>query len=244
MSGTKRTAIMVAALLGGAAACEGSGSGPAQDADSLRSLGQQRSGLETLRVYDSVEEAMPNVDYTLDGKPHYECQLYMRGEIIEIRPGRSFSWPMRDDVEDVAVIGDYNAEGADMSEVLIDVAVTDGIAATAEIAVPERLTISIGFQAPVNLDSIGQDLRVGSDIVALLNRWDTVTGTVTSTYEPLEGLFVGRVADNGRLTFPAVEGAGEDGLVPSGLTVADLESPDDQESIVLRTVDGEVVRRR
>lgn len=152
---------------------------------------------------------------------------------------------MRGDVEGDVVIMDFNAQDAELSEVLIDVAVDDGIAATEKAAVPERVTISMGFQAPADLDWIGQDFATGSEIVALLNRWDTVTGSVTSTYEPLEqGLFIGRVADDGRVTFPAIDGAGADGLVPSTLTVGDLESADDQETIVLERVDGEVVRRR
>ena len=245
MVDTKRMPLMVAMLVSGAVSCGGSGSDAQQEADALRSLGEQRAGLETIRVYKSVEEAMPNVDYTLDGQPHDESELYVRGAITGIRPGRSFAWPMRGDVEGDVVIMDFNAKDAELSEVLIDVAVNDGIAATTKVAVPERLTISMGFQAPADLDSIGHDLRTGAEIVALLNRWDTVTGSVTSTYEPLEqGLFIGRVADDGRVTFPAIDGAGEGGLVPSALTVDDLESADEQETIVLERVDGEVVRRR
>lgn len=182
---------------------------------------------------------MPNVDYTLD-----ESELYVRGKVIGLRAGRSFAWPMRGDVEGDVRIMDFDARDAELSEVLIDVAVDDGIA-TEKATVPERVTISVGFQAPADLDWIGQDLASGSEIVALLNRWDTVTGKVTSTYEPLgQGLFIGRVADDGRVTFPAIDGAGADGLVPSALTVGDLESADDQETMVLERVDGEVVRRR
>lgn len=194
-------------------------------------------------TYRSIAEAMPNVRYLVDGRREVRiADLYVVGTVADVEAGKAFRYqPVGGEDESTAV--SYNSKEAQVGTIhlVVDVqrSITDG-------KTPEpsgQVRIGLALDSPIDVEAARREFEGYGTLAFLLYRPSPVLDYGPDLWAVLEdGSFFAVVEESGTVEFLALDPVAAPALAPRGLTVSDLEQPDSDEPIELKTVNGELVR--
>lgn len=238
---TRRFGI-VAAGLAALAAC-GSAGGEVARMSVIEDLSARHgSASRGSPLYTAVDEAMPNVLYSIDGAaPVSVADAYVVGNVVEVVAGRSFLWAETADTE-IRTEVPFNDPTAMVSTIHVTVGVNRSIVAASEpaavhqaLAPGRSVTLALALSAPVDVDAAAAELRALGTLATLLYHPSPVFDYDPSLWAVLEdGAFLGQVDAKGLVTFPVLTGeiAGAEGT-----SSQDMESPDSNEPVDAEATD-------
>ena len=239
---TKRTSLScstVAVTLVGAAAfvaCSNSGTSANQTNifEHLRARSDSVSRAPN-GLYRTVREAMPDIEYDLDGRDLRASELFVAGTIASVEAARSFRWEFLDDVEQRIEVG--NDDPSRQVTTYHFVVAVDGFTAAPTVEAPTKqivvgLAVSSGRGTPTAEVESLVGLRVALVLIhsSVFDYDPGVWGVLQ------DGEFLGVVSPEGRITYPAL--MPDDPLLSdSALTVTKLFG--EPERRIIRVVAGD-----
>lgn len=198
---------------------------PRDDVSPLGRLAARIRSAEHIRPADrTIEEAMPNVCYLVDGEERRVSDLYVVGQVEGVRAGGSFAWEFTDERETRIDLA-FNDERAMISTIFVTMDVEHGIAADPAAEIPAFVEFGLSIPSPVDLEWAQSELIDLGRIVVILEA-GSVMWDEPGLYNVLEdGAFFGPVAADDTVTFPMLSPSDQELLAPSPLTLAELEEP-------------------
>ncbi|MEJ7562029.1 MAG: hypothetical protein WKF45_05835 [Ilumatobacteraceae bacterium] len=191
-------------------------------------------------AWHSVDDAMPNVRYVLDGEEVRMADLYVVGEVTSVVASHGNRWEL-DGEEERTIRVPFDSPDAMVVMLVVTVRV-DRFISDGSTSDPGRsIRIAVPYRAPpVDLDAVRGELRGYGTMVFILGRSPEMTeGTGTPWWISLDGELFGYL-DGERVVFPGLSDAS---MAPDDLTLSNLETPDSDEPIRLVERDGIVERR-
>ena len=202
---------------------------------------QQRSASRSQPLYSTFDEAMPNINYVIDGSVETKASdLYIRGTVIAVDPGKSFRWELDDSGENEQRFEiDYNAEGAMVSTVHLTVRPNRIITGDHTSSPSGDVVIALALNSPLDVPAVKKEFIDYGTIAAVLLDDSPVFDYQDNLWAILEdGALFAVVNDEGILNFPAIDAADRSRLVPESITVSSLESADNSRTIFITTTVG------
>ena len=181
-------------------------------------------------LYKTLREAMPDVQYLLDGKDLRASELFVNGTVVTVEPGRSFRWEFSGDVESrVAVDNDDPTRQVTTYHLTVSI---EGVVSGPNVERPgKELTVGLAVNGFLSAKSV--EALLGSRVAMIL-----VHSTVFD-YDPTlwailqDGELLGLVAANGTVSFPLL--SSDDPLLSGGVpTLRTLLEPADLNPIAVQ----------
>jgi hypothetical protein len=214
-----RLAVGTIVLMVSATACHRHAGTAAQDrAYAIETLTARANGELRLRLYDTIDELLPNVSYRqAAGSARPLADGVILGRIVETTPGQGF---VNGDRRSMPV--PFDDERADWKTLHLVVEVTDTIGGPTL----DRVRMGLAVGARTNMDALGDGLRsLGRVLLFLQHRPNAVFDYDAGLYTDVEGgALLATVDDAGRIRLPMKSRAEEAVLLGSVRTVADLEA--------------------
>lgn len=182
-------------------------------------------------LYAEVDQAMPNVLYTIDGgDPVSVADAYVVGSVAQVTAGRSFTWSEGAEAE-IRTELPFNDASALVSTVHVTVDIERSIVAASEpqdvaqsLQPGRQVTFGLALGSPVDLAAAEREVRGLGTLAVLLYHPSPVFDYDASLWAVVEdGAFLGVVDPEGIVSFPVIEAevAGA-----AGTALQDLETPD------------------
>jgi hypothetical protein len=207
----------------------------------FENLAARHGSVSGSAIHRTPAEAMPQVRYSIDGAdPISIADVYIVGDIVDVKMGRSFFWTESADEETRTEV-DFNADGAQVSTLHVSIAVTRSIVDPNQrdeldpmVAPGSVVTLALALTSPVDVDKAAEELGKGSTVAALLYRSSPVFDYDPTLWAVLnKGAYFGSVGPDDIVTFAAL--VGDEG---ASLSTKQLEAPTKGDPIAIRSTES------
>ena len=173
------------------------------------------------RTYKSILEAMPNVVFVgPEGNRGSASEAVLIGSVVDVTPGASFVW---DEVGTTRTELPFNDEQAMSSTIHVEMKIDQQIAVSPGVVLGPTVSFGLALGPFVDVEAAVAELKGLGTILVFLHEHSPVFDYDKSLLSVLEdGAFLGLVAEDGTVTFPAMDPVAVPVLVPAGLTVDTL----------------------
>lgn len=197
----------------------------ASDSTTLKAITARNELVSRVSLFTDIQGALPINEYVVDGSTVRPSDLLAAGEITRVEAGRSFTW-----TTNVSKDGEirselpYNDAEAMVSTIHVTMAV-DSQVASPDLDTSlnlESITFGLALSGQVDVAAAEADLVGLGRVVGLFVDESPVFDYDSDLFAVLwDGAFLGTVAADGRVAFPAVDS----GLVPDDLAIDELLDP-------------------
>ncbi len=233
------TAVVVGVVL---SSCSSVGGADLESAPATFTAIGERTGTASTTggLYGDPVEAMPQVRYRIDGADDVSvADAYVRGRVVDVIEGRSFTWDLGDDVE-VRRQLPFNSSEAMVSTVHLIVEIERSIVDSNQrqgdqeaLSPGNSVVIGLALNAPADTEEIAKELMAKPGVAALLYTDSPVFDYDGGVWAVLNnGAYLGLVSGD-QVVFPNVtaKDAPHDEPGNAQYSIEALEAPWDREPI-------------